>query len=424
MKKKVHLGIFGLGTVGTGVVELLLKRKQMVGDCQVVLEKVAVRQKRKKRAVSLPSSLLTTSPEDILRDPKIDTVIEVMGGVNPAREIILEALRRRKNVVTANKALLARAGSEIFKEAMENDCYLGVRASNIASYRLIESLSFSPSRISKLVGVFNGTCNYILTEMERKEEDFSTVLGRAQKMGYTERDPSDDVDGYDTAHKLIVLLGLSLGYFPPLGSIFVEGIRNISPLDVIFARELGYRIKLLAIAKIQGNDLEARVHPALLPRDRGLARLEGIENGIELRDEVGLEIGMQAPGAGKYPTATAILEDLICVARGRKLAFPSDKKKLSLRGMGEIETQYYLRLSALDEAGVLGKISCVLGEHGIRIKSVLQKGRDEKKRKSVPLIMLTHEAREENLQKALKRMEKLPVVKEKPVLMRVEEGIF
>ncbi|MEE9192243.1 MAG: homoserine dehydrogenase [Candidatus Aerophobetes bacterium] len=424
MKKKVHLGIFGLGTVGTGVVELLLKRKQMVGDCQVVLEKVAVRHKRKKRAVSLPSSLLTTSPEDILRDPKIDTVIEVMGGVNPAREIILEALRRRKNVVTANKALLARAGSEIFKEAMENDCYLGVRASNIASYRLIESLSFSPSRISKLVGVFNGTCNYILTEMERKEEDFSTVLGRAQKMGYTERDPSDDVDGYDTAHKLIVLLGLSLGYFPPLGSILVEGIRNISPLDVIFARELGYRIKLLAIAKIQGNDLEARVHPALLPRDRGLARLEGIENGIELRDEVGLEIGMQAPGAGKYPTATAILEDLICVARGRKLAFPSDKKKLSLRGMGRIETQYYLRLSALDEAGVLGKISCVLGEHGISIKSVLQKGRDEKKRKSVPLIMLTHEAREENLQKALKRMEKLPVVKEKPVLMRVEEGIF
>jgi len=255
VKKKVHLGIFGLGTVGTGVVELLLKRKQMVGDCQVVLEKVAVRQKRKKRAVSLPSSLLTTSPEDILRDPKIDTVIEVMGGVNPAREIILEALRRRKNVVTANKALLARAGSEIFKEAMENDCYLGVRASNIASYRLIESLSSSPSRISKLVGVFNGTCNYILTEMERKEEDFSTVLGRAQKMGYTERDPSDDVDGYDTAHKLIVLLGLSLGYFPPLGSILVEGIRNISPLDVIFARELGYRIKLLAIAKIQGNDL-------------------------------------------------------------------------------------------------------------------------------------------------------------------------
>lgn len=424
MKKEVHLGIFGLGTVGTGVVELLLKRKQMVGDCQVVLEKVAVRQKRKKRAVSLPSSLLTTSPEDILRDPKIDTVIEVMGGVNPAREIILEALRRRKNVVTANKALLARAGSEIFKEAMENDCYLGVRASNIASYRLIESLSFSPSRISKLVGVFNGTCNYILTEMERKEEDFSTVLGRAQKMGYTERDPSDDVDGYDTAHKLIVLLGLSLGYFPPLGSILVEGIRNISPLDVIFARELGYRIKLLAIAKIQGNDLEARVHPALLPRDRGLARLEGIENGIELRDEVGLEIGMQAPGAGKYPTATAILEDLICIARGRKLAFPSDKKKLSLRGMGGIETQYYLRLSALDEAGVLGKISCVLGEHGISIKSVLQKGRDEKKRKSVPLIMLTHEAREENLQKALKRMEKLPVVKEKPVLMRVEEGIF
>ncbi len=422
MKKKIHLGMFGLGTVGTGVVELLEKRNQMVGDCQVVLEKVAVR--RKRTAFSLPSSLLTTSPEDILRDPKIDTVIEVMGGVNPAREIILEALRRRKNVVTANKALLATAGNEIFKEAMENDCYLGVRASNIASYRLIESLSFSASRIRKLVGVFNGTCNYILTEMERKAEDFSTVLGRAQKMGYTERDPSDDVDGYDTAHKLIVLLGLSLGYYPALGSILVEGIRNVSPLDVIFARELGYRIKLVAIAKIQGNDLEARVHPALLPRGRGLARLEGIENGIELRDEIGLEIGMQAPGAGKYPAATAILEDLMCVARGKKLAFPSDKKSISLREVGGIVTQYYLRLSALDEAGVLGKISCVLGEHGISIKSVLQKGRDEEKRKSVPVIMLTHEAREENLQKAVKGIEELPAIKEKPVLIRVEEGIF
>ena len=410
--------------MGTGVVELLLKRKQMVGDCQVVLERVAVKEKKKKRSLPLSSNLLTTDPDDILRDPKIDTVIEVIGGVSSAREIILEALRRRKNVVTANKALLARAGSEIFKEAIENDCYLGVRASNIACYRLIESLSFSPSRISKLIGVFNGTCNYILTEMERKGEDFSTVLKKAQEMGYTEKDPSDDIDGYDTAHKLIVVLGLSLGYFPPLDSILVEGIRRVSSQDVIFARELGYRIKLLAIARTQADDLEVRVHPALLPRDKGLARLEGIENGIELRDEVGLEIGMQAPGAGKYPTATAILEDLICVAKGRKLTFPPDKRKFSLRRTGEVKTQYYLRFSALDEAGVLAKISGILGEHGISIKSVLQKGRDERKTKSVPVIMLTHRAKEEDLQKALKSIDNLPVVKEKSLLIRVEEGIF
>jgi len=423
-KKTLHVGILGLGTVGTGVVELLLKKKQMVGDCRVILDKAVVRQKRKKRSLSLPSHLLSTDPEDILQDPRIDTVIEVMGGVSPAREIILEALRRRKNVVTANKALLARAGSEIFKEAMKNDCYLGVRASNIASYRLIESLSFSPSRISKLIGVFNGTCNYILTEMERKGEDFSTVLKKAQEMGYTEKDPSDDIDGYDTAHKLIVLLGLSLGYFPPLDSILVEGIRRVSSQDVIFAKELGYRIKLLAIAKTQINNLEVRVHPALLPRDKGLARLEGIENGIELRDEVGLEIGMQAPGAGKYPTATAILEDLICIAKGRKLTFPPEKRKLSLRPIGKIKTQYYLRFSALDEAGVLAKISGILGECGISIKSVLQKGREERKTKSVPLIMLTHKAKEEDLQKALKNIDNLPVVKEKSALIRVEEGIF
>ena len=425
-KKALHLGLLGLGTVGEGVVELLSKKQRAQSeDYEFILEKIAVKHLNKKRTIPVSSRILTAEPREILENPKIDTIIEVIGGINPAKELILEALKKRKNVVTANKALLAHAGSHIFKMAAENSCYLGVRASNIASYRLIESLTSSPSKIKELVGIFNGTCNYILTEMEEKKKDFSTVLKKAQELGYTEQDPSNDIDGYDTAHKLIVLLGLTLGYFLPLESLFIEGIRRISYQDILFARELGYKIKLLAIARRKGGELEARVHPALLPRDKGLARLEGIENGIELRDEMGVEVGMQAPGAGRYPTATAILEDLVCIAKGRKLILPHPVEGLTLKKMEDMETKYYLRFNALDQAGVLAKISGVLGDHNISIKAVIQKGGGKNKElKSVPVIMLTHKAREKDIQDALREIDSLSVVRGKTLLIRVEEGIF
>lgn len=423
-KKIIHLGLFGLGTVGIGIVELLRRKKDEKGDYEFVLEKIAVKHLDKERPLFLSSHLLTTSHKEILENSKIDTIIEVMGGINPAEEIILEALKRGKNVITANKALLARAGSRIFKEASKNDCYLGVRGSNIASYRLIESISSSPLRISKLIGVFNGTCNYILTEMEKTKEDLFSIVKKAQDIGYAEKDPSDDIDGFDTAHKLVVLLGLTMGFFPSLDSFLIEGIRRISYQDILFAQELGYRIKLLAVAKQEDNYLEARVHPALLPIGKGLARLEGIENGIELRDEIGLEIGMQAPGAGKYPTAAAILEDLICVAKGRKLLLPGCSENMDLRKIGETEGNYYLRFNVLDRVGVLAKISGILGDHDISIKSVLQKGEARNSTDSVPIIMLTHKAKEKSIQEALKRIKDLSVVKEYPLLIRVEEGIF
>ncbi len=425
MKEKVvRLGLFGLGTVGGGIVELLSRKKGEKDRHKLILEKIVVKHPEKERFVPVPSHLLTTNPKEILANPRIDTVVEVMGGINPAKEIILEALKSGKNVVTANKAVLARAGSEIFKQALKNNCYLGVRASNIATYRLIESLISSPFQFEKLVGIFNGTCNYILTEMEKKGEDFSPILKKAQEIGYAEQNPSDDIDGCDTAHKLIVLLGLALGYFPLLDSLFVEGIRGISHQDIVFAKELGYRIKLLAIAKREDDVLEARVHPALLPRERGLARLDGIGNGVELRDEVGVEIGMQAPGAGKYPTATAILEDLVSVARGRKLIYPQVERYLTLKKMGEIMSKYYLRFNAFDEAGVLAKISGILGNHNISIKSVLQKAENKKPPGVVPVIMLTHQAREEDIQSALGKIDNLRVVKGKSLLIRVEQGIF
>jgi len=423
-EKKLHIGIFGLGTVGTGVVELLMKGGGLRDDLNFVLEKVVVKNISKKRQISLPDGILSSHPEDILDNSEIDTVIEVIGGLHPAREFVLKALEEGKNVITANKALLASSGSFIFQKAIENNCYLGVRASNIAAYRLIESLTTSPSRLKKLIGIFNGTCNYILTEMEKKGENLKTVLKRAQSLGYAEANPADDINGYDTAHKLIILLGLALGYFPPPDSIYIEGIGNITCQDVLFARQLGYRIKLVAIAQKENDLLEARVHPALLPVDRGLARLEGVENGLEIRDEIGLEIGMQAPGAGKYPTATAIIEDLICIARGRKLFFSREASPLRLKPVGKIKTKYYLKFLALDKAGVLAKIAHVLGEHNISIESVIQKGREEKKEGVVPIIMLTHEAVEENIQEALKKIKNLPVVKGDPLLIRVEEGIF
>ena len=419
-----RIGIFGLGTVGTGVAELLMRKGGQVGNFCFSLEKVVEKDLAKKRDIQLAPGVLSSRAEDILDNPSIDTVIEVIGGVHPAKELVLQALERGKNVVTANKAILATSGTEIFQKALEHECYLGIRASNIAAYRLVESLTSSPSKIEKLVGVFNGTCNYILTGMEKRAKDFSCLLKEAQAMGYAEADPSDDINGRDTARKLTVLLGMTLGYFPALESIYVEGIGNITSQDVLFAKELGYTIKLLAIAQKRENVLEARVHPALVAHDRWLARLEGVENGLEIRDEIGLEIGMQVPGAGKYPAATAVIEDLICIAQGRKLFFSPDAHPLHLRPMGEIETKYYLKFPAIDKAGVLAKIASVFGDYDISIESVIQKGRRNQKNNLVPIIMLTHRAREENIQKALKLIHNLPVIRENPFLIRVEENIF
>ena len=422
--KTVRIGIFGLGTVGSGVVELLMRKGGKLGSFCFSLEKVVVKNLAKTRSLNLPSKFLSSDPQDILNNPEIDTVIEVIGGIHPAKDFVLEALEKGKNVITANKAILATSGSEIFQTAKENNCYLGVRASNIAAYRLIESLTSSPSKIEKLVGIFNGTCNYILTGMEEKAKDFSSLLKEAQAMGYAEADPTDDINGRDTAHKLTVLLGLTLGYFPSLESIYVEGISNIKGQDVAFARELGYKIKLLAIAQKKENILEARVHPALVPNNKWLARLEGIENGLEIRDEIGLEIGMQAPGAGKYPTATAIIEDLIYIAQGRKLFLSLQTPSINLKSMREIETKYYVKFYAIDKAGVLAKIANILGNHDISIESVIQKGRENKENNLVLIIMLVHRSREENIQKALKLISDLPVIKKNPFLIRVEEGIF
>ncbi|MBE0477615.1 homoserine dehydrogenase [Candidatus Aerophobetes bacterium] len=423
-KKKLRIGIFGLGTVGSGVVELLKRKEGKLGSASFSLEKVVVKNLTKKRDINLSPEILSINPEDILCNLSIDTVIEVIGGIYPARAFVLQALEKGKNVITANKALLATSGSEIFKKAAEKNCYLGVRASNIAAYRLIESLTNSPSRIEKLVGIFNGTCNYILTEMEKTGKPLPDLLKEAQSMGYAEADPADDINGKDTAHKLVVLLGLTLGCFFPLKSIHVEGIANVSSEDIVFAHELGYKIKLLAIARRKEDILEARVHPALVPQDRWLARLAGVENGLEIRDEIGLEIGMQAPGAGKYPTATAIIEDLICIAQGRKLFLSERIPSFNLKPMSEIETKYYLKVYAVDKAGVLAKIANVFGDHDISIESVIQKKIESKKDNLVPVIMLTHRSREDNIQKALRKIKDLPVIKKNPFLIRVEEGIF
>jgi len=422
-KKVLHIGLFGLGTVGEGVVELLLRMENENKDYELILEKIAVKHLKKQRSVSTPPHLLATDPREILENPGIDTVIEVIGGVNQSKEIILQALRKGKNVVTANKALLAREGELIFNEAVRNNCYLGVRASNNAIYRLAESLVFSPFKMEKLIGIFNGTSNYILTQMEEEKEDFSSALKKAQAIGYAEQDPSEDVDGYDTANKLIVLVGLVFGYFIPLESLFIEGIRKISYEDVLFAKELGFKIKLLAIAQRGGEELEVRVHPALLPGNEGLAQLDGIENGVEVRDEIGVEVGMQAPGAGKYPTAMAVLEDLVCIANGRRSSFPWQEKRLNLKKMDEIKTKYYLRFNVLDRIGVLAKISGILGNHNISINSVIQKGRGRGVNNTVPIIMLTHEAKEKDIQSSLQEINSLSVVREESLLIRVEEGI-
>jgi homoserine dehydrogenase len=425
--QNLTIGMFGLGTVGSGVVELLqrqgreLERKYGVG---FKLKRIVVRDAGKPRPVKVDPRLLSNNPRDILGDEEINTVIEVMGGVSPAEEYILEALKRGKHVITANKAVLAVGGARVFRQALRSNCYLGFRAAVTGFQDIIERLSSAIS-IHTLVGVFNGTCNYILTQMEEQQEQLGVVLKKAQQLGYAEADPSLDIDGYDTADKLAILCILAFGCSIRRQDIFTEGIRHITLEDIRFAHELNYRIKLLGIAKYDDGRLEARVHPCLVPKDNMLARLEGVENGIQIDDELRGQGGFTAPGAGKYPTACAIMFDIINVATRNPVYFPRQIKRLPLKSMSSLESEYYLRLGALNQPGVLEKIAGVFRRNDINIMSVLQqKGANRQRGRVVPLVIIVDKAKERNIQKAIRHIQSLDVIQGTVSLIRVEESLW
>jgi homoserine dehydrogenase len=434
---EVRLGLVGLGTVGTGVVQLLTQNHDTITPKlgrSLRLVHVASRSLHAKPHPDLGSARLSTDPWTVVRDPEVEVVIELLGGIEPARSLILEAIAAGKDVVTANKALLALHGKEIFAAAEARGVSVGFEASVAGGIPIIRTLreGLAADRNRALFGIVNGTCNYILTTMSEEGEEFDTVLRRAQAQGLAEADPSLDIDGIDAAHKLTLLAMLAFGVQIPFETVYTEGISHLSQTDILFAREFGYVIKLLAIAKNEDGAVDVRVHPTMVPRRSLLADVGGAYNAIFVQGEALGSSLYFGRGAGSLPTATAVLADVIEVARNRDLAlglrvpplgYPwHDLRTVPIRSIDELVSEYYLRFMAVDRPGVLAKIAGVLGEHAISIASVIQRGRSESE-ETVPLVMRTHAAKERNLKAALWLVDQLPVVQGKSVSIRIEENL-
>jgi homoserine dehydrogenase len=433
MKSRIGIGIIGFGTVGSGVVKLLLRNRDVLARrVGIPLEviKVADVDVTRDRGVTLPSGVLTANAAEVIADPDIDIVVELIGGTDPAKRFILDAMARGKHVVTANKALLAAAGEELFAEAASREVDFEFEAAVGGGIPIIRALKegLSGNRIESIYGIINGTSNFILTKMTDERKAFADVLAEAQRAGYAEADPTADVEGHDSANKLAILVSLAFGTPVTLKEIYTEGITGVTPLDIEFAREFGYRIKLLAIAKAQDNAIEARVHPTMIPEENLLAQVGGVFNAIYVVGDFVGQTMFYGRGAGDQPTASAVVSDLVAIARnirhdaaGRVPSTSYDgasRRPLRLLGMEEISSLYYLRCSVVDNPGVLSTISGLLGKYNISISSVIQKGR--KAGGPVAVVMMTHRAIERDVRRALEEIDRLPSVVDKTVLIRVE----
>lgn len=436
MRRNVRLGLIGFGTIGTGVIKLLQQNQAQIRTrlgAGLTLARIADIDLRTDRGVRVDRKLLTTDAHALLDDPDIDVVIELMGGYDLARRFVLRAIENGKSVVTANKAMLAVHGAEVFAQAERRGVDIGYEASVGGGIPIIRTLKegLAADRNRAIYGIVNGTSNYILSTMSQRGEEFAAVLKQAQAQGLAEADPTYDVDGIDAAHKLTLLIQLAFGTSARFKDIPVEGIRHVSQLDIGFAREFGYVIKLLAIAKQDGAEIEARVHPTMVPRAHLLADVNGAYNAIAVQGEAlgaSMYFGL---GAGMMPTATAVVADLMEVARNRltgtpgrvaPLGYPlAQQRRVRLKPMDDLVSEYYLRFLVVDRPGVLAKISGILGAHEISIASVIQKEREHGA--SVPIVIRTHHARERNLRHALRRIDRLAAVRAKSVLIRIENSL-
>ena len=432
--KMIKVGMIGFGTIGAGVAKILAGNGEILMQrlgAGVELVKVADLDITTDRGVKLAPDVLTTSADEVINHPDIDVVIELIGGYEPARKFLLQAIDQGKHVVTANKALLAKHGDEIFLAAAEKGLSIGFEASIGGAIPIIRSIreAFVANRIQSIEGIVNGTANYILSKMSDENCDFDIALKEAQEKGFAEADPTFDIEGIDSAHKIAVLTRLAYGTPVPFDDITVTGISGVNSEDIECAREFGYRIKLLAISKYDGQAIDIRVHPAMIPIAHPMANVNGALNAIRICDDMMKENILIGHGAGALPTGSAVVGDVVEIARnilsgvGERLPAGSfqDKevKKIPFKSISEIESEYFLRFSVLDNPGVLSKISGILGKHSISIESMIQRGRGDRG-EGVPLVMMCHKSSEKNIQSALKEIEALDVVCEKSNLIRVE----
>lgn len=429
--ERIDIGLVGFGTVGSGVVKVLKSRGSLLSKklgTRINLKKICDVNLRRKRIVQVDSSLLTRDVKKILDDPQIKIVVELIGGIHPAKEIIIQALKNKKHVVTANKALLAECAEEIFKVAKKNKCRVYFEASVGGGIPIVKFLreSLISNRLEKIYGIVNGTSNYILSQMVQEDWDFRQALKVARQEGFAEKRPFLDLKGIDSAHKLVILAALGFGRWVPLNKVYVEGITDVSLNDIVYAQGLGYTIKLLAIAKCEGNELELRVQPTLIPKRHLLSSVTGIYNAIYVSGDLIGEQVFYGKGAGRFPSTSAVISDIADLvdvlrqdARVSKPQFLYKSNIRRIRNIDEIISRYYIRFMAIDRPGVLAKISGILGQHKISIASVSQKER--KRAKIVPIVMMTHEASERSLRLALKKIDRMQSIRKKTVAMRVEQ---
>lgn len=417
----IKVGIIGVGTVGTSVVNILKDNQEIISaraGTKIEVKSGVVRDLSKKRDLDI---ILSDNADDVLNDPEIDVVVELMGGVEDAFEVVKRALKNGKAVVTANKALLAYHRYEL--QELAGDLAFEYEASVAGGIPIINALrdGLSANHIQSIMGIMNGTCNYMLTKMSVEGVSYTSILKEAQELGYAESDPTFDVGGFDAAHKLLILASIAYGIDAKPEEILIEGIQNITQDDISFAKEFGYRIKLLGIAKKIGNEVELRVHASLIDEDEMIAKIDGVMNGISVvGDKVG-ETLYYGAGAGGDATASAVIANIIDIARSGKskpmLGFDKPLEGgLKLKAIEEIESKYYLRINVSDKAGVLSKITTIFANHNISIETILQRpSRDA----SANLLISTHTAIEKDIQNMILSIEELDFVNSKPVMIRI-----
>ena len=433
--KPIHVGLLGIGTVGGGTFSVLRRNQEEISrraGRRILIKVVADKDLVRARALVGDSAETTDDAFALVRRPDIDIVVELIGGTTIAKDLILKAIENGKHVVTANKALLAHHGNEIFLAAQKKGVMVAFEAAVAGGVPIIKALreGLTANRIEWIAGIINGTSNFILSEMREKGGSFGDVLAQAQKLGYAEADPTFDIEGVDAAHKLTIMAAIAFGIPMQFDKVYTEGISRLTKEDIRYAEELGYRIKLLGITRRTAQGIELRVHPTLIPAKRLIANVEGVMNAILVKgDAVGPTLYYGA-GAGAEPTASAVVADLVDVTRMHTadpeqrvphLAFQPDRMAdLPILSMDDVETSYYLRLRVLDRPGVLADITRILADHSISIDAMVQKEPSEGE-EQVDIIMLTHLTVEKNVNEAIKRIESLPVISGKVTRIRLEE---
>mgnify|MGYP000953337851 FL=1 len=429
--KKVRIALMGLGNVGTGVWTILNSNKKEImkrSGYEVEVAKILVRDRDKQRDVEVPDEIVTTDFSDILEDDSIKIVVEVMGGINPAREYMLKCMDRKKHIVTANKMLLATGGDELFEKADSKGVMFNYEASVAGGIPIISGIdeSLTANKIEELYGIVNGTTNYILTKMQLEKLDFDVALKQAQDMGYAEADPTSDIEGFDAQYKLAILSSLAFGTKINVDNVYREGITKIKSIDIRYAKKFDMVIKLLAIAKESEGKLELKVHPTMIPEAHPLANVYDSFNAIFIKGNAVGDLMFYGRGAGSLPTGSAVVSDIIAILRSNvdienfNSVVKNNLWHREIKNIKDCASKFYIRLSVMDQSGVLGEITTILGKHNVSLRSVVQRGKEDSKDK-VTIVLITHKIEEERINSAIREIVDLKSVMQIDNIIRIED---